>query len=51
MKESGAKPMAKGGLTEAWASQTELKKSECVMKAMKAVKKSGEKPMTKGGLA
>ena len=30
MKKSGAKPMTKGGLAEALASQTELKKSDCM---------------------
>ena len=29
MKKSGAKPMTKGGLAEALAAETELKKSEC----------------------
>merc|ERR1719476_258278 len=30
MKKSGAKPMTKGGLAEALASETELKRSECM---------------------
>merc|ERR1712084_194660 len=30
MKKSGVKPMTKGGLAEALASETELKKSECM---------------------
>merc|ERR1711937_440117 len=30
MKKSGAKPMTKGGLADALASETELKRSECM---------------------
>merc|ERR1711974_81717 len=30
MKKSGAKPMTKGGLAEALASETELKKTDCI---------------------
>ena len=47
--KSGAKPMTKGGLAEALASETELKKSECMKVinslagvATKEVKKAGK---------
>merc|ERR1711920_360047 len=49
MKKSGAKAMTKGGLAEALASETELKKSECMKVinslagvATKEVKKAGK---------
>merc|ERR1712137_365090 len=49
MKKSGAKPMTKGGLADALASETELKRSECMKVinslagvASQQVKKAGE---------
>ena len=48
MKKSGAKPMTKGGLAEALASQTELKKSEC-MKVISSLADVGAQQVKKAG--
>merc|ERR1712108_80306 len=48
MKKSGAKPMTKGGLAEALAAQTELKKSEC-MKVLTSLGEVGAQQVKKVG--
>merc|ERR1719188_1941133 len=48
MKKSGAKPMTKGGLADALASETELKKSEC-MKVLNSLAGVATKEVKKAG--
>merc|ERR1711974_560321 len=48
MKKSGAKAMTKGGLAEALAAQTELKKSEC-MKVLTSLGDVGAQQVKKAG--
>ena len=48
MKKSGAKPMTKGGLAEALASETELKKSEC-MKVINSLSEVATQQVKKAG--
>merc|ERR1712087_437050 len=48
MKKSGAKPMTKGGLAEALAEQTDLKRSEC-MKVLNSLGEVGAQQVKKVG--
>merc|ERR1719310_2510224 len=48
MKKSGAKPMTKGGLAEALATETELKRSEC-MKVINSLASVATQEVKKAG--